>query len=400
MTWEEKLAALQAEGAELRKKLVDTPDQYTDEDGTRAEEILKGVKEARDRIAALSRQRSALDEIASAAKSTPTPKEGEDGVGRSLGEAFVNSEAYKAMKARGISDGAPVSMKSGPLHVTRKADPAPLSTEDAQGHFYVREPGITDLTYRKPAAFLDLITRGTTASRYLEYRQLTSVTSAAAQVAEKGLKPLSQLGFTVAQAAVHLTADGFKVTNQELRDDGVIATLINSTLESNLDLQLQDQVLNGDGTGENHKGIFNTTGVLTQAFATDMVTTVRKAITKLQQTAAGTIQAVLLNPEDDEAWDLLKDSQGRFLGAGPYGSGPTTAWGYPRIGLSSIPKGKALLGDFKTIQLLNYTPRQIQVFNQNEDDARHNLAYIRAEEEDMLIVREPAKLLIANIAGE
>ena len=396
MTWEEKLAALQAEGAELRKKLVETPEEYTDSDGARAEEILKGVTEAKGKIASLAHQRTALDAIAAGAKADPEPDAGEDGVGRTLGEAFVNSAAYKSMS---IHDGAPVSVKSGPLHVTRKADPAPLSTDDAQNHYYVREPGITDLTYRKPAAFLDLITRGTTASRYIEYRQLTNVTSAATQVAEKGLKPLSQLTFSTANAAAHLTADGFKVTNQELRDDGIISTLIDSTLQTNLDLQLQDQVLNGDGTGENHKGIFHTTGILTQAYATDMVTTIRKAITTLQQTANGAIQAVLLNPEDDEAWDLMKDSQGRYLSAGPYGSGPKTAWGYPRIGLSTIPKGKALLGDFKTIQLLNYSPRQILVFNQNEDDARHNLAYVRAEEEDMLLIREPAKLLIATIAG-
>ncbi|MCB8043643.1 phage major capsid protein [Microbacterium oxydans] len=95
-----------------------------------------------------------------------------------------------------------------------------------------------------------------------------------------------------------------------------------------------------DALGEPN-GILNTTGVLQQAFATDMVTSIRKGKTLLRETSNTIPQAVLLNPEDDEAFDLLKDGNDRYLGNGPFGTGPSTAWAVPRIASAAMPKGQA-----------------------------------------------------------
>src|SRR5690606_6636289 len=110
-----------------------------------------------------------------------------------------------------------------------------------------------------------------------------------------------------------------------------------------------------------------TTGVLQQAFVTDMPTSIRKAITKLRTTSGANIRGVLLNPEDDEAWDLLKDSHGDWIGNGPFGQGPGSAWGYERIVSQAIPVGQALIGDFSTIHLLQKDPLEILAFNQHKD---------------------------------
>lgn len=320
-----------------------------------------------------------------------------------IGDRFVASEAYKSFREahRLPVEGQPISIKATGLggFVSKAAgDPDPVSSGLDGAVDYVRLPGITDLTYPKKPTLLDFITRGTTESAYLEYRQLITVTNNAAVVPEKGIKPLSTLTTAMANAIAHTIADGIKVTNQELADDGVIASLLNSVLTRNIWLKVEDLVLNGTGTNE-PKGILNTSGVLQQDYATDMVKTLRKSITTLRQTSDTEVQVVLLNPEDDESLDLLQDNDGRYYGAGPFNAGPSTIWGRPRAVSSKIPQGTALLGDFSAVQLLEREGLSVQAFNQNEDDARHNLTYIRAELRELLLIREPAKMLIADIKG-
>lgn len=316
---------------------------------------------------------------------------------KTIGEAFIQTDAYRAFKSATTPDRTPVRIAKSQIRV--KQDPNPLSTTLPGAVNPNVLPGYTDVTYPQPNVFLDLITRGTTDSPYIKYRQLISVTSAAASVKEGAVKPLSQLGTQMAEAKEWTCADGFKVTNQELHDDGIISTLINQTLMRNLNAYLEKTILNGDSaTDVAQKGILNTEGTQQVAFDTDIFTTARHA--KRVLSAIGTnVQAIVLNPEDNEAIDLMQDKQGRYFGQGPFAIGPSTLWGVPRIESQALPKGTAVMGDFSTVQLLNYVPLTIEAFNQNEDDARHNLTYVRAEERNMLFIREPKRLAVVKLSA-
>ena len=318
-------------------------------------------------------------------------------VAKSIGEAFVNTDAYRAFKSATTPDRTPVRIAKSQIRV--KSDPNPISTALPGAVNPTVLPGYTDVTYPAQNVFLDLITRGSTNSGYVKYRQLISVTNKAAAVKEGAVKPLSELGTQMAEAKEWTCADGFKVTNQELHDDGIISTLINQTLMRNLNEYLEKTILNGDSnTDVAQKGILNTTGTQQVAFDTDIFTTARHA--KRVLSAIGTnIQAFVLNPEDNEAIDLMQDKQGRYFGQGPFSMGPNMLWGIPRIESQALPKGTAVMGDFSTVQLLNYVPLTIEAFNQNEDDARHNLTYVRAEERNMLFIREPKRLAVVKLAA-
>ena len=72
--------------------------------------------------------------------------------------------------------------------------------------------------------------------------------------------------------------------------------------------------ITGSGSGENFRGILNVSGVQAQAFATDIPTTVRKAITKVRVTGKSAVTGILMNPSDVETVDLMKESgTGRFM---------------------------------------------------------------------------------------
>jgi hypothetical protein len=399
-----ELAALVAEAAKLSTK-----SDFTEADIARIDEIVlrKGVLE--DIIAKRAGVSASLADIAKAA---PIAKPDADlQLGGSLGERFVKSDAYKGFRTAhpsGVGKDTPISIKADKIGgIIRKA---PLGTAGAGNSRAVRTNEIDDLVYRPERRLLDLITRGNTNLPWFQYRQIVSKTNNASIVAEAttttgttaatGLKPLSTLTTTTADAKAYTYADGMEVTNQELSDDGVITSLIDSTLRENLEIEIENILLNGAGTADEPAGVLNTSGVLQQAFAVDVPTTVRKAITKLRVTSGSTIRGVLLNPEDDEAWDLLKDLNERYLGNGPFSGGPSTAWGYERISSQAVEVGQAIIGDFATIHLLSLEELNVLAFNQHKDYAQRNLTYIRAEERAVQLIRNAARLCVIDlIAG-
>ena len=329
--------------------------------------------------------------------------------GKTLGDQFVASAGYQAFKADHpngtVAKGDHVRISAKDRNGARFAGKL-LTTTDTGNAAPVRTSEVDDLVYRPERRLLDVVTRGTTDLTWFEYRQIISKTNNAKIVPEAtasdddaALKPLSTLTTKTAQAKAFTYADGMEVTNQELADDGVIKALINSTLSENLEIELERVLLEGAGTDDEPAGILNTTGVLQQDFNTDMPTSLRKAITLLRTTSGAQIKGILLNPEDDETWDLLKDAEGRYFGAGPFGTGPATAWGYERITSQAIPVGQALIGDFSTIHLLQKDPLEILAFNQHKDYAQRNLTYIRAELRALQLIRNAAKLAVVDLSG-
>lgn len=409
-----KLAALNAEAAALRAKALNDASGFSEADANRVTEI---VKERGELTTLIERQKSAAEalnfaveagDLQSSDEQAPAPRTSKS---QTLGEAFVNSDVFKAFQKanpNGASKGTDIRLKASNLGV-RKVDPAPASTGVQGNARAVRTNEVDDLVYRPERRLLDLVTRGTTNTPWFQYRQIISKTNNAAIVAETltgagttpatGRKPLSTLTTQTADAKAFTYADGMEVTNQELADDGIMKALIDATLRENLEILTEDILLNGAGTADEPAGILNTTGVLQQAFVTDVPTTIRKAITKLRTTSGTTIRGVLLNPEDDETWDLLQDSQGRYLGGGPFVGGPSTAWGYERINSQSVQVGQAIVGDFSTIHLLDLEALAIEAFNQHKDYAQHNLVYVRAEQRRVQLIRNAARLAIVDLTA-
>ena len=400
MSLKDQLKDVLAQANTLATKAQDEKRDFTDEENTAILELKKKADDLREQIRKADEAQAAFKALAGPkeegkAASPVEPKP--ETAAKSYGEAFVKSKAYKAFKAD-QPHGTPVNITARHLHV--KADPAPLSTALPGAIVPQMLPGYTDLTYPQPNTFLSLISMGTTSSSYVQYRQLVAVTNNAAKVKEGDLKPLSTLSTDVAEAHAFTLADGVKVTNQELADDGIISSLIDTVLTRNLDSFKEHMVLNGTGGSDQPTGILNTPGTLSVAYDKDIVHTVSHAITQLQQLVPGiSIQAIVLNPADNETLNLMQDKNDRYLSNAPFATGPFTLFGVPRITSSIVPQGKALVGDFHSVQLLRKTPLSILAFNQNEDDARHNLTYVRAEEEDMLMIREPKRIAVATIAG-
>jgi HK97 family phage major capsid protein len=413
--------ALRAEAKALRETLAKDNRPMTDDEATRVTAMSAELAEVEAKCAAIETATNQLKAF-TAAEGERQEKDGlpaESGVG--IGDAFTGSAGYKAWAEQhpsGVGGGSPIEIKAGRVgtlaRLGRKAD---LITSPIAHLAPARYPTI-NLAYQDEPTFLDLITRGTAAGAF-EYLQIVSATNNAAVVPEAtsagvigdgtggtvtaaagGLKPTSDFETDLADAKPYTYADGYEATNSMLKDADALASWLNVRLGRNLELVVEDVLLNGTGTGGLPKGLFHTTGVLQQDYATDLPTTVRKAITRLQKVPGfARITGVVVNPDDDEAWDLLKDGNERYLGAGPFAIGPKTAWGYPRIVSTKVPVGTAVIGDLSTIALFDVEGISVLAFNQHKDFAQRNLTYVRAELRAEQAIFEPARLCIADTAG-
>lgn len=401
MSLEDQLKDVLAQTKTLAAKAQQEKRDFNDEENAQILDLKKKADKLKEKIKKADEAQAAFKALTGPTEerkaSSPVEQKTQP-VAKSYGEAFTRSKPYQSMK-----DSHPnaTSIHFEVARIRVKTDPAPLTSDLPGAVIPYMMPGYTDVTYPQTNTLLSLITRSTTENKLIEYRQLIDVTSNASTVPEGGRRPLSTLSTGIAEAKAYTVADGMKVTYDELFDDGVIGSMINTVLMRNIAGAEEDLVLHGDGNNNGPSiGLLTDPNIQKVPFEKDAVTTISHALTQLRNTIRTiSIQAIVLNPTDDENFNLMADKNGRYLSNAPFGVGPSTLFGYPRITSSMLPQGTALIGDFHSVLLLDYEPLSILAFNQNSDDAEHNLAYVRAQKREVLMLMEPKKIALASIAG-
>ncbi|WVX89079.1 major capsid protein [Gordonia phage Hibiscus] len=340
---------------------------------------------------------------------------------KALGLQVVESDAFKSLLAP-FKDSGRIPEKA-----RIQSDPIPVKSlivggsDTSAGAFVTPEQtGIVEMLGRKPLTIRDLISVRRTGSDVVEYVVQTSHTNAAAPVPEAtssaaptapgsagalvlaaggGYKPEGAWAFERRSTSVKTIAEWVPATKRALADVAQMEGLINDELRADIAEAEENQILNGNGSGENLTGIMNTSGVQTQAFDTDIFVSTRKAITKARTIGRVAPNAVLLSPADMETVDLARDEQGRFYGAGPFAMGPRTLWGLPTIESESIVDGTALVGDFSKAVLWDREETTVTISDSHADFFIRNLVAVLAEERVAFGVTRPTAFVKTAVAA-
>lgn len=325
--------------------------------------------------------------------------------GKSLGHTFTDSSEYKDLLS-GVPGGhfskdhrvqtRPVAVDSL-LSTSRGAKALVTGASDTSGGSLIVPDfrGIqvgTDAFFR-PLMLRDLVTSGTTESDLVEYVRVTGMTNNAAPTAEatttsNGTKPESGIATVKIQTPVRTIAHWIPITKRALSDAAQVRTLIDSFLEYGIEEELEDQMIGGDGTGENFSGLASTSGVQTQAYDTTLLITLRKAKTKVRTVGRSIPTGYVINPADVESLDLLADEMGRYYFGGPSGTlnnaglaGPTTQplWNLPVIESEAAPAGTAYVGDWRKCVLWDREQSSITMSDSHANFFIQNLVAILAE---------------------
>lgn len=265
---------------------------------------------------------------------------------------------------------------------------------------------IVDRSYERPLAIRDIITIGETNSDTVEYVRVTSVTNNAAPTAEAvgaddgtGEKPESEMALERVTETVKTIAHWIPATNRALSDAGQIRTLIDSFLRYGLEEELEDQILTGSGAGENFTGVLNTTGTTTQAWDTNILTTTRKARTKVRVTGRARPTAYVMHPNDWQTIDLLQDNEARYYFGGPMRIGNPMLWGLPVVECEGMTEGVSVVADWRLAVLWDRMQTMISMSNSHADFFIRNLVAILAELRAAFGVIRPAAFVEIDLTA-
>jgi hypothetical protein len=337
-------------------------------------------------------------------------------VGQTPGERFANDEnvkAYLGQWPNGIPDSSK-GIRTPPVHFGGIKQL--ISSGETLADTGLVRPqwlGLQDPIWGFPLRLRQLVTGGTTNTDSIEYARVLSTTNSAAPVAEAttfdgtglagGVKPLSGMAFERVTTPVRTIAHWMAATKRALADFAQLRTLIDGFLRFGLEEVLEAQILSGDGTGDNLLGILNTPGILAQPFDTDILTTIRRAITAVQmEYTAMPPTAIVLNPADEEALDLLRNDGGDFLAGAmaPWtGTTPRTVWGLTRVVSHSMPQGTALVGAFNAAVLWDRQVATLSATDTHDDFFIRNLIAILAELRAAFGVLRPASFVEVDLGG-
>jgi HK97 family phage major capsid protein len=185
------------------------------------------------------------------------------------------------------------------------------------------------------------------ASPAFSFLQQTVRTDAAAPVAVGAAKPVSDFQTTLISGRAQVVATLSNPVDRFLLGDAPnLRDFLNSEMTYAVEVAVENSILNGLGT-DLIVGFLNTSGVLLQAFATDMIVTIANAISLVERTGVP-VNGVVMNYADWLTLTLIKTTYGQYL-VGEGAPVETTAqriWGRPVVLSVKMPASKALVGDF------------------------------------------------------
>lgn len=255
--------------------------------------------------------------------------------------------------------------------------------------------------YERPLVVADLFGSVTLSgnANTVEYPVYGALEGGAGTVGEGGKKPQTHLPAPRwGSDSLKEVAALWKVTDNMAEDLSYIVSEINNHARYNLQLLEETQLLSGDGTGANVRGLL-TRDIQTMAQTADSdPDRIFKARTKIAVATGFRADAIVINPADYETIRLSKDSNGQYYGGGyfngQYGNGTIMQdpplWGLKTVVTEAIAQGTVLVGAFKLGgAVIRKGGLRAESTNSHADDFANDLITFRVRERIGLQVKYP-----------
>ena len=263
-----------------------------------------------------------------------------------------------------------------------------------------RVPGIISGPDR-PFTIRDLIMPGRTGSNSVEFVQESGFQNMAAPVAETAPKPQSDLSFELKTTTVKTIAHWFLASKQVLADIPLLQSYINGRAIYGLKYVEENQILAGDGTGQNLLGLIPQATAFNESLrkaGDTKIDLLRRAILQVR-IAEYRASGIVLNPVDWADIELQKDEQGRYIWVNVVDGGVPRLWKLPVVDTTAVPEGEFLVGAFNiAAQVFDREDAAVEVSTEDSDNFRKNMVTIRAEERLAMAVYRPESFVHGEFA--
>ncbi|HVQ60385.1 MAG TPA: phage major capsid protein [Solirubrobacterales bacterium] len=330
-----------------------------------------------------------------------------------LGQKAAQHERYKELvKSGALAAGS--EQKFGQVPITEPLDREQTKSlltgqsGPAGGVLNVPErfPGVYDLP-QLPLSVLDLVTQGGTDENAVEFIRILARTINAKEVAEAatsadvggevttalaGVKPESGLTFDELLEGVRTIAHWIPATRNSLADAPFLQTLVDAEMQDGVRRRAESQIIKGNGTAPNIRGIENTAGIASHD-QEDIVADTRAdavhRILTLLALAGYSPTGVGFNPLDWQEIRLSKDKNENYIWGPPSMAGLMQIWGVPVVSSVAFAEDTAIAGEWARALFLIREGIKVLISDSHKDWFTRNIVAILAEMRAVLIVPRP-----------
>ena len=360
-------------------------------------ELAELVDEANNAKAKAKNEKAMEEAVYAAEEADNTPK--------TIGESFINTDAYKGYQEAGVK-GLDSTVKFSPMGYK-----ATLGAGLSQNFppEVLRQPGILESALRDPDAVIGLFDQIETDQNSFAYMEETTFTNAAAEQAEEATTAEATLDFTEKTASIRKIGVFLPVTEELLADVNGIQGYVNSRLGTMIKLRLDGQIMDGDGSAPNLDGLLNTSGINSFAYGSysgelGRLGQIYQAITEIRKDAFVEPDAIIMHPSDwydiiTSVTDVATTTSGAaaknplFVVAGGFGDGVAPRlWGLPVVTTSAVNAGTQMVGKFGGGEAAHLVMRQgldLAVSDSHSDFFLKGKLAIRATMRVGLVVYRP-----------
>jgi HK97 family phage major capsid protein len=200
-------------------------------------------------------------------------------------------------------------------------------------------------------------------STSVEYVQdvspLADLVSVPAEVEENTPKPQAGITTQVVNEPIALIAAWVNITRQAADDYPQVQDYIQNRLRYAVKRRADAQVIGGNGTSPNIRGLANRSSIVTHApgAAEARYLSIRRAI-RLGEDNEAVYEIIVLNPADAELFDLSNHASAGLHASpdergGLATAGARTAWGLRQVRSTAVAAGTALLIDPTAVAILD-----------------------------------------------
>lgn len=258
--------------------------------------------------------------------------------------------------------------------------------------------------YRRPLTIWDLFNHEMTEKDSVAWYTEGTFDGSAAMTAEAGAFSQIHVNDPVRHSAeLKKVTAIWKQSDEILSDAPRFVSHVNSRAGYNLDIVVEDQLVAGDGSGNNIYGLSNTAGIgsaSASAFDMSFIESLLDERTKIRKATPNfDVDTLLLADEDYDALMKLKNNADQYVLGGPtgfvYGQGVTIGrnlWNtITMVPTPALTSGTAILGAFKAGATIyeHVTGRRFDV-GYDGTDFSHGLVSFRAYQRFVLAVEYPA----------
>lgn len=282
------------------------------------------------------------------------PQAGQTQESKSIGERFTSSDEYKSFVSRGArGESGAVEMK----------DITGASASAGQLIHEYRVPTIFANPDR-PLFVRQLVNNSTCAGDSITIMRENVFTNNAGPQYDVAGTPVNQLvnknksdiTYTSVTVPVRTMAHHIIAARQVLSDAPRLRSMIDQRLPYGLNLQMDSQLLYGDGLTENFTGLFvdaavQTVGEITAGTTAAnlplaMIKHLRSAVTKCQTSEFYNVNGVLLSPTDWETIETATGTDNKFIWVNVNTGGEQRMWRVPVIVSNAVQTGDFIMGDW------------------------------------------------------